>query len=157
MVLPRTPTSDKVNVVRAHRLDTTAYLVATQPNCLAIRRIEGEKVTGRRLRLASPDGLPPPDRLPSSWVVAVLLCPGDTTDALAAWTRALPLVLRHRIWFYEAPSLDPAVAYRAWHDAGLGKPLADPFRDFYDFNRLFANDLNEQIYQDHKPASSPNL
>lgn len=150
MVLPLTRASDRVDVIRRHRFDTTAFLVAAQPNCLDIGRLESQKVTGRRLRLVTAAELPGPDRLPASWVVAVLLCPGDTTERIAPWAKQLPTPFWHRIWFYKARGLDPESAYAPWKEAGLGKPLADAFQDFLDFNRLFANDLNEQIYQDFK-------
>ena len=153
MVLPKTRTVDRVEIIRRHRLDTTAFVVATQPNCLAIATLEAQKVTGRRLKLIRPDELASPERLPASWVVAVLLCPGDATAAIASWVRRLPSIARSRIWFYEAPGIDGAWAYAAWKDAGLGNPLADPFSGFLEFNKLFANDLNEQIYQDHRPKA----
>lgn len=151
MVLPKTRTFDRVDVVRRHRFDTTGFLVAAQPNCLAIARLESQRVTGRRLKLLEAGSLPSEDDLPRSWVVAVLLCPGDTTELVADWTKRLPMGLRGRVWFYEAPGIDVVRAYDGWKQAGLGNPLADPFTDFLEFNRLFANDLNEQIYQDHRP------
>lgn len=150
MVLPKTRALDRVEVVRRHRFDTIAYLVTAQPNCLAIARLESQKVTGRRLKLLEVESLPSAGDLPPSWLVAVLLCPDDTTELVAAWTKRLPPALRGRVWFYEAPGIDATRAYDGWKKAGLGNPLADPFTDFLDFNRLFANGLNEQIYQDHQ-------
>lgn len=153
MVLPTTRATDRVETIRRHRFDTTAFLVAVQPNCLGIAALESQKVTGRRLKLLAPNAPPSPDALPASWVVAVLLCPGDSTTEITKWARRLPAAARSRIWFYEAPTLDVPLAYGSWKDAGLGNPLADAFADFLDFNRLFANDLNEQIYQDYKPKT----
>lgn len=153
MVLPKTRSANRVEIIQRHRLDTTAFLVAAQPNCLAIGAVESQKVTGRRLKLIQPSALPAPDDLPASWVVAVLLCPGDTTADIAKWIRRLPTALRSRVWFYEAPGIDVSLAYASWKAEGLGNPLADAFSDFFDFNRLFANDLNEQIYQDYKPKT----
>lgn len=105
-------------------------------------------MTGRKISLVEPSTLPLPETLPKSWILAVLLCTGDSTEEVSAWARRLPPAARRRIWFYEAPTIDPARAYAAWREAGLGSPLADAFSDFLHFNRLFGNDLNEQIYQD---------
>jgi hypothetical protein len=142
-----------VDTIRARRLDTVAFLLAEQGNCLRIRAEELRRVTGRRLRPVTGSTLPSLP-LPKSWALAVILCPGDGTEAVAAWARGIDAASRRdRLWFYEAPGVRPRDAYAAWIAADLDpNVLRDSFTDFYDFNRLFSNDLNEQIWLDHKPV-----
>ncbi|HEX9816195.1 MAG TPA: hypothetical protein VGB18_04380 [Candidatus Thermoplasmatota archaeon] len=149
MVLRQTPNRDRVNVVRAHRFDTTAYVVANQPNCLRLAKTESEKLTGRRLRLLGPAELAQVTPV-GSWCAAIIVCPGDGLETVASWASRLEAKDRGRVWFYLSAGLDPARLLKPWHDAGLGDPLWTGFQDFLDFNQVFANDLTEQIFQDHQ-------
>jgi len=149
MVMRQSRNRDRVDVVRAHRFDTTAFLVASQPNCLRLAKTESGALTGRRLRLLPPAELAA--RTPSgSWCLAVIVCPGDGIDAVAAWAARLDRKDRSRVWFYLSAGLEAASILKSWGRAGLGDPLWTDFKGFLDFNQAFANDLTEQIYQDHK-------
>lgn len=134
-------------IVRTHRMDTVAYVLADSGECLDIQREEVANVPGRRIvPLTSTDlaELEPP----GSWFLAALLCPGDTTETVAAWATGYPADDLDRIRFYDHPDTDPATAYAAWNDAGLGAPLRDTVADFPSFHRRFGNHLNDRIFLD---------
>ena len=151
MVMRQSRNRDRVDVVRAHRFDTTAFLFANQPNCLRLARTESDALTGRRLRLLPPAELA--TLTPSgSWCLAVIVCPGDGIDAVVAWASRLDPKDRSRVWFFLSAGLEAASLLKPWDGAGLGDPLWTDFKGFLDFNQVFANDLTEQIYQDHKGA-----
>lgn len=151
--MPRRPDApgDYVAVVRAHRMGTLAYVVADSGNCLDIQAHEVARVRGRSLRTITSADLPRL-RPPASWAMAVVLCPGDTTEALAAWAHKLPPPELDRIWFDEHPGVEPDKAYAAWVESGLAMPLRDVVRDFATFHTLFGDDLNDRIYADFAGA-----
>jgi hypothetical protein len=134
-------------VVRAHHAKTTAYLLAAKPACASIRAEELLRVR-RRLEAIGPEDL---ERLKpgKSWLLAVLLCPGDDTEALAGWAGRLPAAERDRVRFYYRRGTDLQAALRAWRDAGLGPPLAAEVRDFASFHKLFGKHLNDRVWVDH--------
>lgn len=147
--MPRRPDApgDYVAVVRARRMGTLAYVLADSGSCLDIQALEVARVRGRNLRAITSTDLPRL-RPPASWAMAVVLCPGDTTEALAAWARRLAPAELDRVWFYEHPGAEPRRAYAGWVEAGLPMPLRDVVRDFATFHMLFGNDLNDRIYAD---------
>jgi hypothetical protein len=138
-----------VAVVRAHRGKTVAFVLADTGTCLDIQRDKVARVRGRALRAIASSDLGRL-RLPASWAMAVVLCPGDTTDALAAWASKLDHADVERISFYEHPDVDPALAYRGWSGAWLPMPNRDVVKDFASLHRRFGNDLNDRTYQDAK-------
>lgn len=147
---------DEVRRVRAHRLDTHAYVLVRSGNCFGLSPVLLQAVKVRRLVPVAPDGLARL-RLPRSWILAVPLCPGETVAETARFAKSLPLGERHRIWFFETGPIDVYAAYAPWRDAGLGTPRRDPVRDLFELNRILANELNIRILLDHLPpaASSP--
>ncbi|MCA1810638.1 MAG: hypothetical protein LC623_01340 [Halobacteriales archaeon] len=136
--------SDYHTVVREHWPKTTGILLASQHPCIGIRDTEVRHI--RRLLLAAhPDDLgtlkPPP-----SWVMGVILCPGDSTEPLAAWAR------RHRadgrrVWFYLHPDAE-AEALRPWRDAGFRTDQVDTVSSWQELHPLFGLALNDQVYAD---------
>ncbi len=151
MALPPTRHPERVAVIRRHRLDTVAYLLASDGDCLGVTQQIVERVTGRNLVLTDVESLLH-HPLPESWALAVLLCPGDDTAGLAEWARGVSESDREqRIWFYESPGIDAARAYAPWLRAGHGSEiLRDTFDGWKDFNRLFGNDLNQRIWLDFR-------
>lgn len=83
-----------------------------------------------------------------SWLMAVLLCPGDSSAAIAAWAR------RHkadpdRIHFYAHKGTDPFEALAAWHRSGLPPPIVtEGITSWKEFHRRFGRDLTVRILQD---------
>src|SRR3989304_846539 len=96
-----------------------------------------------RVESASP---PPPE--PDWWVLAVLLCPGDTTEAVAAWARQGRAPVADRIHFYLHPHTNPVEAFAAWYAAGHQEPRTAEVEDFATFHKQFGWDLNNQVYRD---------
>lgn len=135
-------------VVRAHHRKTTGYLLATQPGCRAIRTEEVRRVRRRLLSIETGEltGLAPT----GSWLLAVLLCPGDDTRDVARWARRPPPPDRERIRFYYHPRVDLQRALGAWVEAGLGSPLAAEVRDFASSHKAFGKHLNDRVWLDYR-------
>lgn len=142
--------SNQRAVIRAHAKDTVCYVFAETGDCLHLARGRAEAMTGRTLRHVTSARLP--TGLPKSWMVAAILCPGDTTDALAAWASRLEPGQLDRIVFYEPPQLDKVApqVYAAWIGRHLPDPVRQQVRDFRELNRLLGSDLNIRILQDHE-------
>lgn len=144
---------DYAPVVRAHSQDTLGLVVADTGDCLGIRDAEIAHVR-RELRALTSSDLAKLV-LPKSWLVAVLLCPGDDLQTLAAWALGLEEKDWRLIRFYHHPGVDLVEALTPWYAAGLDDVRADEVRDFASFHRLFGNDLNDQIYSDARSARPP--
>lgn len=141
--------SNERAVIRAHAKETVCYVLADSGDCLQLARGRAEAMTGRILRHVTSAQLP--TVLPRSWMLAVDLCPGDTTDALAAWASRLEPGQLDRIVFYEPVQLDKVVTqvYAAWIGRHLPSLVRQQVRDFKDLNRLLGSDLNIRILQDY--------
>ncbi|HEV8359346.1 MAG TPA: hypothetical protein VGR28_02715 [Candidatus Thermoplasmatota archaeon] len=137
-------------VVRAHHRKTAAYLLATQPDCTRVRDEEIRRVRRRLEPLVLDDLAAGRFRPRGSWLLAVLLCRGDDTDALAAWATGVSVEDRDRVRFYYRRGTDLAVALRAWVDGGLGAPLAAEVRDFASFHKVFGKHLHDRVWLDHR-------
>jgi hypothetical protein len=139
--------SGYAEVVRAHHRKTIAYLLATQPPCRETVAEEMLRVA-RNLRPVEVEDLP---RLAprGSWLLAVLLCEGDDTEAVASWAARLRPEDRDRVRFYYHPKADLATALAAWVKAGLGVPPAAAARDFAAFHKVVGKHLNDRVWQDH--------
>ena len=133
-------------VVRANHGKTTAFLLADKPACADLRAEEMRRVR-RRLEVLNAADLAK-FRPKGSWLLAVLLCPGDETRALAAWAGRLAAPDRDRVRFYYTRQVDLASALRAWTEAGLAAPLAAEVRDFASFHKVFGKHLNDRVWAD---------
>lgn len=91
-----------------------------------IRRVK------RTLRAIAPGGAPPSSR-PRSWVLAVLVCPGDTLAGTASWVRGLAPRDRDRVYVYFHPHTDRVAALAPWYAAGLDDPITSLAHDFKSF------------------------
>ena len=125
------------------------WIWAQSDPCLSIAKDEVKKIR-RNLEAVGPASAPPKPATRLWWMLAVLLCPGDTTTAVAAWAAALPGAGDDRIRFYLHPETDPTSALAAWHGAGLADPLTAEVEDFGSFHQQFGWDFNKRVYRDAK-------
>lgn len=148
-------TAEERRSIRSHRFDTVCYVLAQSGACLELARDRVRAVTGGTLRYLSPDELPA--ELPASWMLAVVLCPGDDTRRLGAWAAQLSPARHARIIFYEPDQLDATAdqVYAGWNQQPLPDPIRRRVRHFKEFNRLLGTDLNIRILDDHQPARRP--
>lgn len=137
---------DYAAVVRANVARTRGFLLAERHPCLDIRDREVESIQ-RDLRPAVAATLADLD-LPDSWMLAVILCPGDDTTAVAAWAGQLQPRHVDRIRFYAHPEADLGDALAAWMDRRLPPPRVDETRDWGEFHRRFGLHLNDLVYQE---------
>lgn len=143
---PPTGPPDFAKVVGAKHAKSTAYVAASSDDCLRIRDAEAKKVN-RRLKAIAPGDLAA-IRFPKSWMVAIVLCPGDDTGDVAAWAKSLSAGELERIRFYLHGRTDPAKAFSEWYRAGLGDPKTADMEDFNSFHKVFGWDFNNQVYGD---------
>lgn len=136
---------DYASVVRENHHKTTGYLVAGRPPCIAIRDDEIHKIDRRLLPLdpATLSDLEPT----GSWLMGVILCPGDGTDhvaGFAARTRSA-----HRLRFYAHPDTDLKDAFMGWKEAGFRRARVDVVSSWKQLHPFFGRALNDQVYEDH--------
>lgn len=136
---------DYRDVVHPRRRDTRVFLVAETPPCIDLRDAAA-RPTGRDYRVAELGGLEGVE-VPDSWVLAAILCPGDTTAEVVAWLG------RHggdpeRVVFFLHPDADPVVALRAWYDAGHDDPVVHEAGSWLELARPLGRFVNDWIYVD---------
>lgn len=135
-------------VVRAHHRDTEGLVVAQSGRCLELQADERDLVPGRRFQPLRPADLAR-RAFPRSWFMGVLLCPGDATDALAAWARDLPPADVDRVHFYYVRGVDLQATLAGWRAAGLPEPALNEVRDFRSLHHLFGRHHGDRVYRDH--------
>lgn len=141
---------DFTETIRAHKYGLVAWVVAASGDCLDIQTWEVQHIH-RRLTAVHERGLRPGDFPESwSWLVGVLVCPGDGLEALAAWAKEAPASELRRIRLYFLPGANPVKALAAWYAAGLPDPYTADVEDRAQFHKRFGLDLNNQIYLDHR-------
>lgn len=138
------------DIVRANWPKTLGAIVASSPAALAMQKRSISHVQ-RKLRGVAPEDLAGLD-LGGSWLVAVVLGPGDDTRKVASWASGLANEQQPRVRFYLLRGVKAADAFRAWYDAGLPDPLTSEVENWTTFHKRFGNELNNQIYRD---ATSP--
>ena len=139
-----------VSTVRAHAFDLTGWVVASSGECLVLQRQEVATIHRALVAVHERDlraGARPPGR---SWLVGVLVCPGDALETLASWAGELAEEDVRRVRLYFLPGADPVKALSAWYAAGLPDPYTADVDDWPGFHRRFGLDLNQQIYLDHR-------
>lgn len=145
MTLDRHP--DWYTVVRTHWRRTTGFLLASREPCLGIRQAELRAVRGRAL--ASRDVNDLLDwKPPESWLLAVILCPGDAVQPVLDWVR------KHkadpsRVWFFVHRDTD-IVLLHPWADAGFPTDQVDVVSTWQALHKLFGLALNDRVYADWK-------
>lgn len=136
------------DVIHPHRLETVGYLLATSPPCTRIVADEVRHV--KRTLVALEAGNTPPASRPKSWVLAVLVCPGDTLSPIAPWVRGLPPKDRDRVYVFFHPEADRVAALGPWYEAGLDDPITSLAHDYRSFHKSFGARMNLQTYLDFR-------
>lgn len=136
--------------VAPHLHKTTGYVLALREPCLELqwRETVGGGVPGRAfhpladvdLRRWTPTG---------SWLLAVILCPGDTLAAVAAWARRIPPDQRDRVRVYHHPRVAYAKAAEPWFRGGHAALRRNRVNKWEDFHKLFGRHHAIQCYEDH--------
>lgn len=136
------------DVVRSNWKKTTAFLLSFSEPCITIQAQELEAIRRNRvlvgLDAASLEKWTPP----ASWMMAVVLFPGDDVGPLLAWMH------RHeadpdRIHFYAHPTTDAFTVLAPWAKAGLPFPKVDEdMATWVRLHKRFGLDLSVQILKD---------
>lgn len=139
------------DTIRPHLHECIGFLFASSGACLEIRDSEVERIDRVFLTLGPADleDLRPP----RSWLMAVVLCPGDDTVAVARWATGLSGDDVDRVRFYHLPGVDLVGALEAWYGASLPDPRTADVEDWASFHREFGWDHSNQVYEDvtHHP------
>lgn len=136
------------DVVVNHHGESDAILVAGREPCITIASDEEDNVTGRSFQVIDPgelDGL----ELRSSWMMAVLLCSGDTTKPVADWIQATGRDPR-RVIFYLHADTNPQASLEAWHEAGLPIHSTWTISDWKGFHKHFGAHWNVRVFDDFR-------
>jgi hypothetical protein len=135
-------------IVAANWQKTTGYLLALDGLCLEVRDDELAAIRKNRVLV----GLAAKDlaawRPPDSWLLAVILCPGDSVEPIVEWVEKHGAEVE-RIHFYVHDDADAFAALHAWAEAGLPDPIVDDGIDSWKaFHKKFGNDLAIRILED---------
>ena len=147
-------TRDETEIIRVHRFDTTCWVLAEHGACLDLKTQEVRKVTGRRMVPVTANALP--RHRPTSWFLAAILCPGDTTDSIAAWAMQLKPGDWVRIVFYEAEGVEAQAdeVFRGWTAKNLPDPVRRRVAGLEELTKALGRDLNRRILRDHQGPSA---
>jgi hypothetical protein len=146
------PTASQL--VKPHILKTTGYVVAQSGDCLKIMRREAALDPKRQFVAVEAHRLGKL-AIKGSWFMGVLLCPGDSTDLVAAWARVRPAadLGRIRVYFHTGTNLHHAMA--AWVRATLPDPLfEEDISTWEQFHKVYGGHHAIQVYSDFV-ANSP--
>lgn len=138
------------DVVAAHHRDSDAVLVAGREPCISIARDERDKVSGRSFRVVAFDELPKV-KVRRSWIMAVLLCPGDDATEVASWVLAGDRDPR-RVIFYTHPATNLRAALAPWRAAGLHVHAAWTVSSWRALHKHLGAHWNVRIWDDFRPA-----
>jgi hypothetical protein len=138
---------DWTRVVAANMRSTLAFIVSGRhPNCLEIVNDEVRHIN-RWMKQCLLDSLPA--KVPGSWFMAVVVCPGDDLRGLAAW------MTKHggdRVRFYLHRGASPrqlAPVNDAGHDLRHVRP--ERYTSYGELHKRLGLDLSDQIYEDFRP------
>jgi hypothetical protein len=139
--------ADLLRTVREHAPETEGYLLASAQPCLAVD--EAALRASRRVVRIHPGELAGlrPGR---SWAMAVLVCPGEDTSAVAEWARARRAEA-HRVWFYLHPDASRE-ALRPWREAGYRTERVETVRTWRELSTLLGLAVNDVVYRDFADA-----
>lgn len=131
--------------------NTTAYLLALGHPCIRIRDDELEAIKDNRVLVGLDASALQDWDPPSSWFMAVLLCPGDDLQPVIDWATAHD-VDAARVHFYVHRERDRHRFMATWHEAGLPTDNVDAgIRDWKELHRLFGLHLSDRILSDALP------
>lgn len=148
---------DAARIVKENWHRAEAFIVAQREPCIEIRDDELRTIGDNRLlRGGLPEDLDAWKR-PESWFIAVIVCPGDDTRAIAAYVKRNRLD-PDRVHFYLHPQASNQ-ALSAWRDAGYRldhvddrTPTGTPIKDWEALHKLLGLHLNIQIVEDFLPS-----
>ena len=140
--------------VRSHLRDTTGYVVAQSGTCLAIKDQETTGPLGRvpnrrfqALRQADLQTL----RLPRSWFMGFILCPGDDFQAVLAWIKGLAKADHERVVLYMHPDFDQGTGAEQLRAAKLEDLRATAFKGSWkNFHQIYGSDYAWQVWADRR-------
>jgi hypothetical protein len=143
------------DVVRANFEDTVAFVVAQSGKCLDFQTQESKhpkgRVRGRHFRPLSPAALKDL-RLPQSWFLGVVLCPGDEPEVLARWHAGLKPEDRDRVVFFIHPDYEQHELDEQATDFGGSLPQTVPLPQAWErFHQIFGRLHADRVYLDHAP------
>lgn len=150
------PTSDRApgwyEIVRQNWQKTTAHLLADTEPCIKIRDDELEAIEENRvlvgLSFEALDAWVPS----GSWMLAILLCPGDDLTRLISWAGEHEID-PSRVHFYLHPDT-PWQILEPWRKAGYPTDRVDDDIDSWErLHRLFGLALSERIVKDWSDMS----
>lgn len=136
------------DVVVEHHTDSDAILVAAREPCLSIAHDEKAHVSGRSFRVITPEGLDEIKPRPS-WIMAVLLCPGDDAGPVTTWVQDGGRDPR-RVLFYLHADTDPRHALDPWHEAGLPVHSTWTIETWRQLHKHLGTAWNVRIYDDFR-------
>lgn len=138
---------DWTRVVAANAHATLAFIVSGRdPNCLKMATDEAKHID-RWMKRCLLDSLP--TKVPGSWFMAVIVCPGDDLQGLATW------MTDHggdRVRFYlhrDARPRQLAPIRDAGHDLRHVRP--ERYTTYGQMHKRLGLDLSDQIYEDFRP------
>lgn len=139
--------SDYAAVVRTNHHRTTGYLLASSPPCIKIRNDEIQRINRKTipLTLAELKDLEPE----GSWLLGVILCPGDDTTEVSRFAHRTHSP--HRIRFFAHPKTEISTTLESWKAAGHHKARIDLVASWKQLHPLFGLALNDQVYHDFAP------
>lgn len=138
---------DYRDVILGARFDTKVYVAAGQPPCISLRNAVSLP-RGRDYRAIDLGDLPEPEP-GARWLLAAILCPGDSSEVVVEWLvrqKADP----ERVLFILHPETDAHAALAAWHAARFPLPETCEARTFRQCAPIVGQFVNEWIYRDAK-------
>ncbi len=136
------------DVVVNHHRESDAVLIASHEPCITIANDERRKVAGRSFRVIRAEDLDAVT-LQGSWILAVVLCPGDDLASLIRWVAEGDRDPR-RILFYLHTTTDARAAFGEWHRAGLPIHSTWVVRDWVELHKHFGNAWNLRVFDDFR-------
>lgn len=138
---------DWARVVGAHSHSTLAFIASSHhPSCLQMAADEVKHIN-RWMRQALFDDLPA--KLPASWFMAAIVCPGDDLTALARWMTTHGSD-RVRFYLHTKASVSQLAPIRdAGHELRHVRP--ERYAGYGPMHKRLGLDLSDQIYEDFRP------
>lgn len=132
-------------VVAPNMADSLGVFVASREPCIGMAA--SPPARGRLSQRVLPEDLDGID-LPPSHAIAVVLCPGDDTRAVArlAVARSVPA---ERFYFFYTAKTRLADALAAWTEAGLPVLYSHEVEDWRGLNKKFGAFWNAWVHDDH--------
>lgn len=146
MTIDRHP--DWTTVVRKHWHRTTGFLLAGRQPCIASRDQELAAIQTNRSLVGHELQELLRWRPPESWILGVLLCPGDEVTSVLEWVQK-NRVGTDRVWFFLHKRTEHEVM-RPWTDAGHPLDRVDVITNWKELHKLYGLALNDQVYADWK-------